>query len=93
MKKKKKASRGHKRKPDIVKKNGEIIRIYPLTKVETKIVKLLVGKAMSNKEVADEIGNSVRTVENHRHRLMRKLKTRNAIELTKKIIKMGLAKL
>jgi len=93
MKKKKKSSREHKRKPDIIKKNGEIIRLYPLTKVETKIVKLLVGKAMSNKEVADEIGNSVRTVENHRHRLMKKLKTRNAIELTKKIINMGLAKL
>ena len=73
--------------------DNEIIRLYPLTKVETKIVKLLVGKSMTNKEVADEIGNSVRTVENHRHRLMKKLKTRNAIELTKKIINMGLAKL
>ena len=93
MKKKKKASHDHKQKPDIIKKNGEIIRLYPLTKVETKIVKLLVGKAMSNKEVADEIGNSVRTVENHRHRLMRKLKTKNAIALTKKIINMGLAEL
>ena len=93
MKKKKKASHDQKRKPDIIKKNGEIIRLYPLTKVETKIVKLLVGKAMSNKEVADEMGNSVRTIENHRHRLMKKLKTRNAIELTKKIINMGLAKL
>ncbi len=90
---KKKLSYKHKRKPDIIKKNGEIIRLYPLTKVETKIVKLLVGKAMSNKEVADELGRSTRTIENHRHRLMKKLKTKNAIELTKKIIKMGLAKL
>lgn len=93
MKKKKKSSHEHKRKPDIINKNGEIIRLYPLTKVETKIVKLLVGKAMSNKEVADEIGNSVRTVENHRHRLMKKLKARNAIDLTKKVINMGLAEL
>ena len=93
MKKKKKSPHGHERKPDIIKKNGEIIRLYPLTKVETKIVKLLVGKAMSNKEVADELGRSVRTIENHRHRLMNKLKTKNAIELTKKIINMGLAKL
>ena len=93
MKKKKKLSLNHKRKPDIIKKNGEIIRLYPLTKVETKIVKLLIGKAMSNKEVADELGRSTRTIENHRHRLMRKLKTKNAIELTKKVINMGLAKL
>ncbi len=93
MKKKKKSSHDQKRKPDIIKKNGEIVRLYPLTKVETKIVKLLVGKSMTNKEVADEIGNSVRTVENHRHRLMKKLKTKNAIALTKKIINMGLAKL
>ncbi len=83
----------HKRKPDIIKKNGEIIRLYPLTEAETKIVKLLVGKAMSNQEVADELGRSVRTIENHRHRIMKKLKTKNAIALTKKVIKMGLAKL
>lgn len=93
MKKKKKSPHNDKLKPDIIKKNGEIVRLYPLTKVETKIVKLLVGKAMTNKEVADELGRSVRTIENHRHRLMNKLKTKNAIELTKKIINMGLAKL
>ncbi len=93
MKKKKRSSRNKDRKPDIIKKNGEIIRLYPLTEAETKIVKLLVGKAMSNQEVADELGRSVRTVQNHRDRLMRKLKTKNAIALTKKVIKMGLAKL
>ena len=93
MKKKKKLPHDQKLKPDIIKKSGEIIRLYPLTKVETKIVKLLVGKAMSNKEVADELGRSTRTIENHRHRLMKKLKTKNAIELTKKVINMGLAKL
>ena len=93
MKKKKKSSHEHKRKPDIIKKNGEIIRLYPLSKVETKIAKLVVGKAMSNEEVADELGRSVRTVENHRFRLMKKLKTKNAIALTKKVINMGLAKL
>ena len=78
---------------DIIKKNGEIIRLYPLTEMETKTVKLLVSKAMSNKEVADELGKSIRTIENRRHDIMRKLKTKNAIALTKKVIKMGLAKL
>ena len=89
----KRKSAKYKRKADIIKKNGEIIRLYPLTKVETKIAKLVVGKAMSNKEVADELGNSVRTIENQRHSLMKKLKTKNAVELTKKVINMGLAKL
>ena len=93
MKKKKKLTLDRKSKPDIIKKSGEIVRLYPLTKVETKIAKLVVGKAMSNQEVADELGKSVRTVENQRHSLMRKLKTKNAIELTKKVINMGLAKL
>ena len=90
---KKKSGRNYKLKADIIKKNGEIIRLYPLTKVETRIAKLVVGKAMSNKEVADELGSSVRTVENQRYSLMKKLKTKNAVELTKKVINMGLAKL
>ncbi len=93
MKKKKKSPRNKDRKPDIIKKNDEIIRLYPLTEAETKTVKLLVGKAMSNTEVADELGKSIRTIENRRHSIMRKLKTKNAIALTKKVIKMGLAKL
>ena len=78
---------------DIIKKNGEIIRLYPLTEMETKVAKLLVSKAMSNQEAADELGKSINTVQSHRICLMKKLKTKNAIELTKKIIKMGLAKL
>ena len=76
-----------------MKKNGKIVRPYPLTEMETKIVKLLIGKTMTNKEIAEELGRSVRTIENHRHRIMKKLKTKNAIALTKKIINMGLAKL
>ncbi len=90
---KKKLPHSHERKPDIIKKNGEIIRLYPLTEMETKTVKLLIGKMMSNKEIADELGKSLRSIENHRYRLMKKLKTKNAIALTKKVIKMGLAKL
>ncbi len=90
---KKKLPRNKDRKPDIIKKNGEIIRLYPLTEMETKTVKLLIGKALSNIEVADELGKSIRTIENRRHDIMRKLKTKNAIALTKKVIKMGLAKL
>jgi len=90
---KKKSVHGHERKPDIIKANGEIIRLYPLTEMETKVAKLLIGKMMSNKEAADELGKSVRTIENRRSDIMKKLKTKNAIALTKKVIKMGLAEL
>ena len=93
MKEKKKLAHDQEREPDIVKKNGEIIRLYPLTEMETKIAKLLIGKMMTNKEIAVELDRSLRTIEGHRDRLMKKLKTKNAIALTKKIIKMGLAKL
>jgi len=90
---KKKSVHGHERKPDIIKANGEIIRLYPLTEMETKVAKLLISKAMSNKEAADELGRSVRTINNRRNDIMKKLKTKNAIALTKKVIKMGLAEL
>ena len=90
---KKKSVHGHERKPDIIKAKGEIIRLYPLTEMETKVAKLLVSKAMSNKEAADELGKSVRTINNRRNDIMKKLKTKNAIALTKKVIKMGLAEL
>jgi len=90
---KKKSVHGHERKPDIIKANGEIIRLYPLTEMETKVAKLLISKAMSNKEAADELGKSVRTINNRRNDIMKKLKTKNAIALTKKVIKMGLAEL
>ncbi len=88
----KKSARNYKQKADIIE-DGEIIRLYPLTKMETKIAKLVVGKAMNNKEAAAELGTSVRTIENQRYSLMKKLKTKNAIELTKKVINLGLVKL
>jgi two-component system response regulator TtrR len=61
-----------------------------LTKTEIVILKL-VGEGKTNKEIADGLGRSVRTVENHRHRLMRKLGSRNAVDLIKKAINLGLA--
>lgn len=59
-----------------------------LTKTEIKILKQI-GAGKSNKEVAFSLKRSVRTIENHRHRLMRKLDVNNAVELVKKAISMG----
>ena len=61
-----------------------------LTKTEIKILRE-VGTGKSNKVIAVDIDRSIRTVENHRHRLMQKLGVKNAVELTKVAINMGLA--
>jgi FixJ family two-component response regulator len=61
-----------------------------LTKTEIKILKE-VGTGKSNKQIAIDIDRSVRTVENHRHRIMQKFGVKNAVKLTKVAINMGLA--
>lgn len=47
----------------------------------------LIAEGKSNKEVADLLGISVRTVETHRLHLMRKLKVRSVSELTRYAIR------
>jgi len=61
-----------------------------LTKTEIMILKEI-GTGKSNKQIAVDIDRSIRTVENHRHRLMQKLGVKNAVKLTKTAINMGLA--
>ena len=61
-----------------------------LTKAEINVLKHIIS-GKSNKRIAAELQRSVRTVENHRHRLMKKLGATNAAELVRKAIKMGFA--
>ena len=61
-----------------------------LTKAEINILRRVIN-GKSNKQIAAELRRSVRTVENHRHRLMKKVNANNAAELVRKAIKMGLA--
>jgi FixJ family two-component response regulator len=61
-----------------------------LTKTEIMILKQI-GTGKSNKQIAVDIDRSCRTVENHRWSLMKKLGVKNAVELTKVAINMGLA--
>lgn len=49
-----------------------------------------VVKGMTSKEIAAELGVSVKTVETYRERLMRKSGARNAAELTRHAIEIGL---
>ena len=62
-----------------------------LTDKEFEILKELM-KGLFNNEVADNLSLSIRTVENHRFKITQKLECRNAIELTKLAIKLGIVK-
>jgi two-component system, NarL family, response regulator DegU len=53
-----------------------------LTRREKGILKLIV-QGLGNREIADSLSISVRTIEVHRSNMMRKLKVKNAVELVK----------
>ncbi|MEP2025792.1 MAG: response regulator transcription factor [Reichenbachiella sp.] len=57
---------------------------YHITKREKQILQL-VYEGHSNKEIADELGKSIRTVETHRFNIMKKLGVGNITELIRKI--------
>lgn len=64
----------------------------PLTRTETQVLRLAIdGK--SNREIADMIHRSVRTVEVHRAHIMHKLGVENVIDLIKLGAAMGLVSL
>ena len=71
-------------------RSADRLSLDMLTRSEIRILKLI-GEGKSNKEIAQHLRRSVRTVENHRYRLMHKLGVNNAVELLKKAIRMGLA--
>ena len=63
-----------------------------LTKSEIEVLKCI-AEGKSNKQIAYESKRSVRTIENHRHRIKHKLQTDNTVELIKVAINMGLIEL
>lgn len=60
----------------------------PLTTREREIVKLI-ADGVSNKEIAELLAISVRTVENHRAHIMEKLQIKNTADLVKYAIRKG----
>ena len=58
-----------------------------LTKTENDILEHLM-QGMSNKEIAFETDRSVRTIEDHRANIMKKLAVDNIVELTQKALKL-----
>lgn len=57
---------------------------YDLTKREKQILRLL-SEGVSNREIAEQLNKSIRTVETHRFNIMKKLKVGNVVELLKKV--------
>lgn len=57
-------------------------RMEELTSRESEIVHLIVD-GLSSKEIAEQLFISVRTVDNHRARIMDKMGARNTVEVVK----------
>ncbi len=57
---------------------------YDITKREKQILKMI-ADGIGNKEIAEQLGKSIRTIETHRFNIMKKLKVNNVVELLKKI--------
>ncbi len=62
---------------------------YGLTPREKDILRLML-KEYSNREIAEELCISLRTVENYRFNLATKLEVKNTIGLVKRVIELGL---
>ena len=63
---------------------SEVSDAYDLTRREKQILSMLT-RGINNKEIADKLDKSVRTIETHRFNIMKKLKVNNVVELLKKV--------
>lgn len=57
---------------------------YDITKREKQILGMI-AEGIGNREIAEQLGKSVRTIETHRFNIMKKLKVNNVVELLKKL--------
>ncbi len=62
-----------------------------LTSREKEILQLIV-EGLNNQEIAQKLFLSLRTVENHRHSIMQKMGVKDAINLMKAAIELGMSK-
>lgn len=60
-----------------------------LTERETEVLRL-VSRGKSSRQIAQELGVSLKTAENHRHNLMRKLDAHNGADVTREAYRQGL---
>jgi DNA-binding NarL/FixJ family response regulator len=71
-------------KKDSAPKNHSGNQSFDITKREKQIL-AMIADGMGNKEIADNLGKSIRTIETHRFNIMKKLKVNNVVELLKKV--------
>lgn len=69
---------------------GNLLKGKSLTKKELAILRLIL-QGRNNKEMAQILHRSIRTVEDHRRHIMRKLDVDNVVNLVKRAAVMGLA--
>ncbi|WP_318345478.1 response regulator transcription factor [Flagellimonas baculiformis] len=62
---------------------------FDLTNKELKVLELILA-GFTNKEISEKLQNSKRTIETHRFNLMKKMKVKNLIDLSKKANKHNL---
>ena len=65
-------------------KKTSTVNHYDVTKREKQILKMI-ASGIGNKEIAEKLGKSIRTIETHRFNIMKKLKVNNVVELLKRI--------
>ena len=63
--------------------------VYHLTKREKQILSMIVN-GKHNKDIAEALDKSVRTIETHRFNIMKKLDVNNAVDMVNKVIKENL---
>ena len=56
------------------------VNTFDLTRREKEVLRYVID-GYSNKEIAEELEKSIRTIENHRFSIMKKLNVHNAVEL------------
>ena len=66
--------------------------IHNLTERELEVIKL-VGEGLINKEIADKLNISIRTVDAHKNHIMQKLEIKSTVDLVKFAIKNKLIEL
>src|SRR5208337_3474869 len=74
---------------EFVSSGGKKEPFAQLTSREREVL-VLIAEGKSNKEIADQLGIGIRTIETHRERIMRRLNIHSVAGLTKYAIASGL---
>jgi DNA-binding NarL/FixJ family response regulator len=68
---------------------GDLTSPHPVTPRQKEILRL-VARGLTNREIANQLDISIRTVEVHRFNLMRRLRVRNVAQLLRQALVMRL---